>query len=91
MKRAWLVRAGRHGEQESLALEQGLAVVGWWELQDLSQHATRESLMEALRDAFPDESPTTLRDHETAFSPGPQYAGRAQWYVLTVMSGCAAL
>lgn len=54
MKRAWLVRAGRHGERETLALEQNLTVVGS-ELGDLSGHATRDSLMEALREAFPDD------------------------------------
>jgi restriction system protein len=55
MKRAWLVRAGRHGERETLALEQNLAVVGWIELEDLSGHTTRDSLMDALREAFPDD------------------------------------
>ncbi len=60
MTRAWLVRAGRHGERETLALEQGLAVVGWPELQDLSGHATRASLMDALRQAFPDDGTKQL-------------------------------
>lgn len=25
----WLVRAGKHGERENLALEKGLALPGW--------------------------------------------------------------
>lgn len=53
--RAWLVRAGRSGEREALALEQGLAVIGWDELPDLSGSRTRDSLMEALRRAYPDD------------------------------------
>ena len=28
----WLVRAGRHGERENMALENGLAFIGWEEL-----------------------------------------------------------
>ena len=32
----WLVRAGRYGERETLALEKGLSVIGWEELPDLS-------------------------------------------------------
>ena len=35
-----------------MALEQGLAIVGWPELEDLSQHATRTLLLEALHRTF---------------------------------------
>lgn len=54
--RAWLVRAGRYGEREGLALDQGLAVIGWDALPDLSDLQTRESLMEVLQAAYPDDS-----------------------------------
>lgn len=60
MKRAWLVRAGRLGERESLALQDSLAVVGWLELPDLSGQDTRESLMELLQDTYSDASPKRL-------------------------------
>jgi restriction system protein len=33
----WLVRAGKHGEREEEALTQGLAIIGWEELGDLSK------------------------------------------------------
>ncbi len=46
--RAWLVRAGHHGERETLALEQSLVLVGWRELDDLSGIKTREGAV-ALR------------------------------------------
>ena len=36
----WLVRAGKHGEREELALENDIAVIGWDELPDLSGIAT---------------------------------------------------
>jgi restriction system protein len=56
MKRAWLVRAGRLGEQETLALQDSLAVIGWLELPDLSGQETRESLMLLLQRTYPDAS-----------------------------------
>ncbi len=52
--RAWLVRAGRHGERETLALEQSLVLVGWRELDDLSGVKTREDLRVLLEATYPD-------------------------------------
>jgi len=33
----WLVRAGKNGEREDFALENGVAVIGWDELPDLAR------------------------------------------------------
>jgi restriction system protein len=60
MKRAWLVRAGRLGEREVLALEDNIAVIGWLELPDLATVDTRESLMTLLQQAYPDANPKRL-------------------------------
>ena len=57
MKRAWLVRAGRLGEREVLALEDNIAVIGWLELPDLAKVDTRESLMTLLQQSYPDANP----------------------------------
>jgi restriction system protein len=54
MSRAWLVRAGRHGENEMLALDAGLVVVGWPELRDLGPVSTRDDLSDLVRRAYPD-------------------------------------
>ena len=32
----WLVRAGKYGERENLALEEGLVVIGWDEIANLT-------------------------------------------------------
>lgn len=40
----WMVRAGRHGEQEQDALEQSVVTIGWDELRDLSKISDREEL-----------------------------------------------
>ena len=50
----WLVRAGRYGERETLALEQGLAVIGWEEVPDLSGVTSRAALEELVRATYPD-------------------------------------
>jgi restriction system protein len=56
----WLVRAGRHGERENLALEKGLAVIGWEDLPDLSGVKTREELHNLLDKTYPEEKRKTL-------------------------------
>jgi restriction system protein len=56
----WLVRAGRHGEQEDAALENGIVVIGWEELPDLSKVKTREELAHLMNDTYPNERPNTL-------------------------------
>jgi restriction system protein len=50
----WMVRAGQHGEQENLALENGLVVVGYDEVPDLSGIQTREELRALCEQAYPD-------------------------------------
>jgi len=32
----WLIRAGKHGEDEDAALESGYAIIGWREMPDIS-------------------------------------------------------
>jgi restriction system protein len=40
----WMVRAGRHGEEEQQALEKGLVTIGWNEFPDLSKVKSRSEL-----------------------------------------------
>ena len=49
----WLVRAGKHGEREEEALTDGLAVIGWEELGDLSGPRTREDFTTWVRESYP--------------------------------------
>lgn len=58
--RAWVVRAGQNGEREQAALEQGLLIAGWNELEDLAGTATREDIKAAVAAGYPDEGPYTV-------------------------------
>ena len=49
----WLIRAGRAGEREQLALENNVAVIGWEELPDLATCATRDALATLLKNTYP--------------------------------------
>jgi restriction system protein len=51
----WMVRAGRHGEREDLALGQNLVAIGWSQMGDLSRVPTRDALLTLLLEAYPDE------------------------------------
>lgn len=44
----WMVRAGRHGERENLALENGIAVIGWQDLADLSKVKSKDELRKIM-------------------------------------------
>jgi restriction system protein len=48
---AWVVRAGKYGEQEPIALERSVVTIGWNELPDLSAVQSREALAELYRKA----------------------------------------
>ena len=65
----WGVRSGKYGERESLALDQGLAVIGWEELPNLTGLAQREELKALLLDNYPNEKPKTLSNWESQLWP----------------------
>ncbi|MGA3540972.1 CBS domain-containing protein [Micromonosporaceae bacterium DT194] len=54
MTSAWMVRAGRDGEREDAALQEGFAIAGWPELGDLSTIGTRGELRELVASTYPD-------------------------------------
>lgn len=61
----WVARAGRYGEQESYALENGVALVAWDDLPDLREVAEREKLLPLIRECYPDEGEGTLKNWES--------------------------
>jgi restriction system protein len=56
----WMVRAGKRGEREDLALDKNLAVIGWEELPDLSGIKAREDLASLMAATYPDVKRNTL-------------------------------
>lgn len=64
----WLVRGGRRGEYESLALERKLAVIEW-NVPDLSNLADRDALRRLLVEHYPDTSPKALSNWESQLWP----------------------
>jgi restriction system protein len=52
----WLVRAGRNGEQEDLALDEGLAVIGWRQVPDLDGIGSRDELKALYAELDPSQS-----------------------------------
>jgi len=59
----WLIRAGRHGEREDFALENGVAVIGWGDLQSLRAVKSRDELKDRLRDVYPNITKGRLNNH----------------------------
>jgi len=52
----WVIRAGRHGEQQGTALQEGLVCHGWNELPDYSALQTRDELRELYAKTYPRDS-----------------------------------
>jgi restriction system protein len=50
----WLVRAGKSGEDEDLALKSGRALIGFDEVPNMSSVKSKEVLFEILRETYPD-------------------------------------
>jgi len=56
----WLIRAGKVGEREVLALREQVAIIGWDELPDLAGIETRGALETLMRRTYADQKPRTL-------------------------------
>ncbi len=59
----WLVRAGKHGEREQLALEEDLSVIGWAEMPDLADITTREQMEALCKQRYPDSSQSRISNY----------------------------
>jgi restriction system protein len=53
----WVVRAGRYGEQQETALNEGVVCHGWNELPDYSRYKSREELRALYEKTYPHERP----------------------------------
>jgi restriction system protein len=52
MMKLWTVRAGRHGQQEQICLDEKLITIGWDDLPDLKSFKSREELFEAYQKIY---------------------------------------
>jgi restriction system protein len=59
----WMVRGRKYGSEESVALEENLACIGFSEIPDLSQAASKEQIMELVRKSYPDEKEAAYRNY----------------------------
>jgi restriction system protein len=62
MSSAWVIRAGRIGEREGWALQNGVSGGGWKEVADLTNCTRKEKIAAAVRTAFPNEKPGMLNN-----------------------------
>jgi restriction system protein len=58
----WVVRAGKYGERENFDLENGVAVVGWDLVPDVSKFESKDILFNSLEEIYPVEKQQTLRN-----------------------------
>jgi restriction system protein len=65
----WLVRAGKQGQREGYALDNGCAVIGWSECPDFSSLSGREDLLPLLEAVYPDCGHKRLLNWESQLWP----------------------
>lgn len=53
MVKAWVIRSGKFGERDHIAIESGLSGGGWEEIPDLTPFTTREEIADAYERAHP--------------------------------------
>lgn len=61
--RVWLVRAGRHGERVSWALDNQVAGGGFREVDDLTEAITREAVGDLVRAGFPEANANLIANY----------------------------
>ena len=54
MTRLWIVRAGKQGDRELAAIEQGRLLPGFLEVGDLRRFSDRNAILEHLAQVMPD-------------------------------------
>lgn len=59
----WMIRAGKHGEDEEMALSKGLVMVGWREMPDLSSIGSYEEMKEKCREIYSDRSASAISNY----------------------------
>jgi hypothetical protein len=58
--RVWLVRAGREGRYEQLAIEDGVTVIGWSELGEFGLETSRDALKAQIEEVYGEHRPQSL-------------------------------
>jgi len=60
--KVWLVRAGRHGEDEETALSSGIAIIRFREVDDLTRYASIKDLLKAMKEKSPGDPDKKLEN-----------------------------
>lgn len=76
-QRLWLVRLGRDGEYKPDALDRNLLNIGFSMVRDLASAKTRDQVLDAVRETFPDAKPATQGN----------YAAQINQFVNTIAEG----
>lgn len=59
----WLMRAGKHGEDENTAIDKGLAIIGWHEMPDISAVQSYDEMKQKHAEVYPDMSPKAVMNN----------------------------
>lgn len=66
--RAWVVRAGRNGEEEQHNLDHSVVSIGWHDFDELDSMPDRQEFGERLEERYPDGGTRSARDQLWRFA-----------------------
>ena len=66
--RAWVVRAGREGEEEQYNLDHSVVSIGWYDFEELDSMTDRDEFGERLEERFPEWGTRSARDQLWRFA-----------------------
>ncbi len=66
--RAWVVRAGREGEEEQYNLDHSVVSIGWYDFEELDSMTDREEFGERLEELYPEGNTRSARDQLWRFA-----------------------
>lgn len=78
----WGIRSGKYGEREALALDRGLAIIGWEDLPDLRGLSDREALRSLLATTYPNQKPKTRTNWESQLWPFVRVMAEGEFVVM---------
>ena len=85
----WMVRAGKHGAQEVVAIEKSLVTIGWNDLEDLTKVETREEVGTLVERVYPEATPNTAANYVGQIWAFRSKIQKGDWVVLPLKNRAA--
>jgi restriction system protein len=85
----WMVRAGKHGAQEVVAIEKSIVTIGWNDIDDLTRIAKRDDLSALVGRVYPEATPNAAANYVGQIWAFRSKIQKGDWVVLPLKNRAA--